>query len=416
MFAYRTPGVYFEWPDVVPPAIGPHRTDITGFVGIAAAGPLHRPVKIESWTQFISTFGPHIPQGYLAYAVEGFFANGGQTCWVVRVANPQQAQPAWLELLDDADNPTLRLSAHYPELDVPNPGTWANQLAVYVTRSSADRFGLRLILPDGRQEVWTNLTMEASADKVSQSRHPRYVETVLNDPANGSRLIKATNLTSPSQNNTPSLKGGPWRLQGGQDGLAPAVVLMDQADRPTLRLVTKGARPHGQTVSISARPGSRNQFSLTIDGEKFNGLSMESDRPNYVVTVLNDRRDGSKLVVAQDLQSASSCADKMPAQVSTGLQGGLNPEHFNRKGSTAEADWGLATLERIDAVSIVAMPDIMSTPVIERQRKQTPTNCAILTEQPSLPPAPVVPLEFPPHFDTDEALISHLQFTLVAHC
>jgi len=416
MFAYRTPGVYFEWPDVVPPAISLRRTDIAGFVGIAAAGPLHHPVKIESWTQFVSTFGPHIPQGYLAYAVEGFFANGGQTCWVVRLADPQAAQPAKLDLLDDSGNPTLRLSAHYPGLGVPNPGTWANQLAVYVTRSSADRFGLRLALPDGRQEVWTNLTMEKSANTTGQSRHPRYVEAVLNDSASGSRLVQATDLASPAKNTLPSLKDGPWRLQGGQDGLAPSVVLLDQAGWPTLRLVTKGARPYGHTVSISATPGKAAQFSLTIDGEKFNDLTMHSDQANYVVTVLNDRRNGSKLVVAQDLQSESSHSDSIPVQVSTRLQGGLSPEHFNRKGNTTDEDWGLAALERIDAVSIVAMPDIMSAPVTERRRKQALINCAVLTEHPTLPPAPEVPLEFPPHFDTDEALVSHLQFTLVAHC
>src|SRR5260370_12445692 len=99
MLAYRTPGVYFEWLDTRAPAIVPLRTDIAGFVGIAASGPLHTPIKIESLPQFVSIFGPHIPQGYLAYAVEGFFANGGQTSWVVRVADPTKARVAAFELL-----------------------------------------------------------------------------------------------------------------------------------------------------------------------------------------------------------------------------------------------------------------------------------------------------------------------------
>jgi len=73
MYQQRAPGVRFEW--LNPPAIlAVGRTDVAGFVGIAARGPLHRAVKVESWTQFTSTFGAHIPQGYLAYAVEGFFA------------------------------------------------------------------------------------------------------------------------------------------------------------------------------------------------------------------------------------------------------------------------------------------------------------------------------------------------------
>ena len=72
-YAYRTPGVYFEWLDQAPP-LGVVRTDIAGFVGIASRGPLHVPVRLESWTQFTSAFGEHIAQAFLAYAVEGFFA------------------------------------------------------------------------------------------------------------------------------------------------------------------------------------------------------------------------------------------------------------------------------------------------------------------------------------------------------
>ena len=45
MFAYRAPGVYFEWLDSRAPAIDVLRTDIAGFAGIASRGPLHRPVK-----------------------------------------------------------------------------------------------------------------------------------------------------------------------------------------------------------------------------------------------------------------------------------------------------------------------------------------------------------------------------------
>ena len=94
MYAYRTPGVYFEWRDKSATRLQALRTDITGFVGIAARGSLHTPVKIESWTQFVSEFGGYISQGFLAYAVEGFFANGGQTCWVVRGSRSNSTQCA----------------------------------------------------------------------------------------------------------------------------------------------------------------------------------------------------------------------------------------------------------------------------------------------------------------------------------
>src|SRR5262245_26813332 len=152
MLMYRTPGVYFEWLDTRRSGIEPVRTDIAGFVGIAARGTLHQPMKVESWSQFTSTFGGHVPQGYLAYAVEGFFVNGGQTCWVVRCANPAQARPAQLTLLDDSAQCTLRLTAS-------SPGTWGQEVTVSVVRLGAERFSLILSLGDGGQELWRNLSM-----------------------------------------------------------------------------------------------------------------------------------------------------------------------------------------------------------------------------------------------------------------
>jgi hypothetical protein len=73
------------------------RTDIAGFVGFAERGPLVDPsetdpgirvqaaVKVNSWNDFRLQFGGFLPYSYLAYAVRGFFATGGETCYVARV-------------------------------------------------------------------------------------------------------------------------------------------------------------------------------------------------------------------------------------------------------------------------------------------------------------------------------------------
>ena len=87
--AYQTPGVYVEWLDKSAQQLVVGRTDVAGFVGLAERGPLHTAVKVESDQQFFSTFGGVTRDAYLAYAVTGFFANGGRTCWVVRAANSQ---------------------------------------------------------------------------------------------------------------------------------------------------------------------------------------------------------------------------------------------------------------------------------------------------------------------------------------
>lgn len=149
MLAYQTPGVYFDWPESRP-TVRALRTDVAGFVGIAERGPLHRPVKVESASAFASTFGRHRPQGYLAYGVAGFFDNGGRTCWVVRVADPEKAAPAAFDLLDEDGGTALRLVAS-------SPGVWGGRLQLRVVPTGADRFTL-IVGIDGQREVWRDLT------------------------------------------------------------------------------------------------------------------------------------------------------------------------------------------------------------------------------------------------------------------
>jgi uncharacterized protein len=85
---YDTPGAYIEVSDPASAAIHPIRTDIAGFVGMAARGPLDTPVRVVSWAQFQTTFGAFLPNAHLAYSVRLFFENGGRECHVVRVAAP----------------------------------------------------------------------------------------------------------------------------------------------------------------------------------------------------------------------------------------------------------------------------------------------------------------------------------------
>src|SRR5262245_32181352 len=143
MQTYRVPGVHFEWLDTVR-AIEGTRTDIAAFVGVSSRGPLHTPVKVETWAQFVSVFGAHTPNGYLAYAVEGFFTNGGATCWIVRVADPAAAKTASAAVPSPAAPGGISLV-----FDATSPGTWAGVVRGSVVRGTVDRFTLLLRGPDG---------------------------------------------------------------------------------------------------------------------------------------------------------------------------------------------------------------------------------------------------------------------------
>jgi phage tail sheath protein FI len=201
--SYRTPGVRLEWLDAAPQSRTRLRTDIAGFIGIAERGPLHQPVRVEGWDQFRGVFGEHLPTAYLAYAVEGFYANGGSTCWVVRVADPDQAAAASATLLDAAGQPTLILRAT-------SEGTWGRKVAYRVDNAGPGLFTLTMRL-GAVTEVWRNLTLAGS----TAGRDP---VALLATPTTGSRLVIASRPDG-SAGQPPAPTDWLW-LTGGADGLA----------------------------------------------------------------------------------------------------------------------------------------------------------------------------------------------------
>src|SRR6476661_1320794 len=114
MPTYETPGVYYERADATNAAIAPLRTDIAAFVGIARRGPVGTARPLDSWRQFLSTFGDFTGAGYLAYAVRAFFENGGKRCWVVRVASEVTTAAGTKPTLPSPFNDTWRVEAATP--------------------------------------------------------------------------------------------------------------------------------------------------------------------------------------------------------------------------------------------------------------------------------------------------------------
>src|ERR1700722_8411797 len=105
MPVYVTPGVYLQPQPAQSDDLRLVRTDVAGFAGFTERGPLPPPdatpdvaaraaVRLTSWAEFLATFGGFVPYSYLAYAVRGFFDNGGTTCYVVRVAGLKPG-PSW---------------------------------------------------------------------------------------------------------------------------------------------------------------------------------------------------------------------------------------------------------------------------------------------------------------------------------
>ena len=127
------PGIYRS-PDRAPFAFAPIRLDIAGFVGVALRGPVNEPTRVDSWTDFQRTFGgfeapePGGPYRLLPYAVDTFFAHGGATAYVVRVApaGPHTGpDPA-----ADAATAAFRLGPY--QLAAADEGSWGNALSIWL--------------------------------------------------------------------------------------------------------------------------------------------------------------------------------------------------------------------------------------------------------------------------------------------
>jgi phage tail sheath protein FI len=122
---YLYPGVYVEEVDTGNKPIEGVSTSTVGFLGIAERGPT-KPTLITSFPEFRQTFGSYVKEGevdrYLAYGVEGFFQNGGQRCFVARVASSK------------AQNASLEVDAKIT-VNALGPGQWGNKIAVQIAAS-----------------------------------------------------------------------------------------------------------------------------------------------------------------------------------------------------------------------------------------------------------------------------------------
>lgn len=85
MSAFTYPGVYIEELSSGVHTIAGVATSIAAFVGWAPQGPVTEATLVESWPEYQSLFGGLDSRSLLGYAVNQFFANGGQQAYIVRL-------------------------------------------------------------------------------------------------------------------------------------------------------------------------------------------------------------------------------------------------------------------------------------------------------------------------------------------
>jgi phage tail sheath protein FI len=123
---YLYPGVYIEEIDTGNKPIEGVSTSTVGFLGLAERGPAV-PTLVTSFGEYRRSFGSYVNENgadrYLAYAVEGFFTNGGLRCYVQRVFH-RDAQNA-----NNSAQPASALVDNKMTITAIGPGAWGNRLA-----------------------------------------------------------------------------------------------------------------------------------------------------------------------------------------------------------------------------------------------------------------------------------------------
>jgi phage tail sheath protein FI len=213
--SYSRPGVYItEGPFSNDANVGPVVTP-TAFLGVTSRGPIV-PTRIDTWSKYKEVYGDLTNSSDLGYAVYHFFANGGRTAYITRVAHTtttggaaavKAATPYFTGTIGGA-SATVNLF----QVEAKNPGTWSNYTAA--TNTSGIK-GLQIALTAGKrngvlESVTTpvtgtgtpttfNLTVslngseieywqEVSLDKDSA----QYAPTIINNYSNYINIVTST--------------------------------------------------------------------------------------------------------------------------------------------------------------------------------------------------------------------------------
>lgn len=155
MASYLRPDVYVERVASGAEPIQTQGTAVAGFVGIARRGEIGEATLVTSWTEFTERFSkgldtPFMADSDLAYAVYGYFQNGGGTAFIVRTAS-ETAERA--SVLIPAEN-GIKIYAK-------DEGTWGNKLSMKVTstqENGVDIFNVEVSLDDEVVETFEGLT------------------------------------------------------------------------------------------------------------------------------------------------------------------------------------------------------------------------------------------------------------------
>ncbi len=417
MRSFETPGVYSERADANSGGVDALRTDIAGFVGIAERGPLHLAVPVESYRQFQAWFGDTIANGYLAYTARAFFENGGRRMWGVRVAS-SAATAAGITVFDDqpVPQPLWRIEAS-------SVGSWGNALAVRLSelRRTQQRARLDPLLPQRvRVDSTAGFALQGLVELQQPGAVPQRAIVRSIDPVNGVlELDRAPVGLSPGA--TLRIETLAWSIEVFNGGMLLALIDELSLVPAHPRYAPAVLKQPWQTIDPRSpqddAPGASSQPAIRYFGI---GRNRSGAAPGALV--VRELRDGAARAalnlpaVQRGLLMLAGGGDGL-ADLSTDDFVGRAVTPFDSDLAQAAARRGIAALDPVAEIGVVAVPDIHIQPrepaVVLPPPPCRPDLCLPLA--PAAPTAPVRAVgELPPRFGPDA--IGRVQAAQLEHC
>jgi phage tail sheath protein FI len=326
------------------PAIQPAATSVAAFIGRTDRGLPNQPVRITNPAQFQERFGGFLSTSYLAYAVAGFFLNGGREAYVCRVLGG--ASPTASIVLNNrasAATPALRVAAGFR--GQAEPGDWGTRLRLDVsddprakTRLAADT---DLVNPTARLASLDGFRV-GSVVRFADGVNTEYRKITAIDPAAGTISWAAAQLLT--------------------------------------NVYTATTAPAAQVTSAEVRLTVRYQATIAdpfTTVEEWPNLSMEVDSPDYAVDRINHQFTGSRYVFVTDLSGTTASGLENPAVTSSQQPAAATetaPVAADYTGDSA-LHTGLFAFDRFQ-VQLLAVPDA-HTPTFTAGNRRTIVRAAL---------------------------------------
>lgn len=217
MAEYLTPGAFVE-------DIGQVTQMPTGFipatalVGVAGSGPVGVPTLITSWNAYLNIFAcgcesAFMTNSYLAYAVYGFFQNGGKQCYVLRVTNGNVSGTTVTYNALTAKGVSTPSGRFTNVFEAKWEGAWGNNLEIVCPMSGVNEaletFALQVKINGNIVESWGSLNKGVNVKGC-------YADVINAE----SQYIKVSNITVEAPLDTMKSADTTIAFSGGTDGLA----------------------------------------------------------------------------------------------------------------------------------------------------------------------------------------------------